>query len=54
LCQGTKTVGVGAGQMSRVDSVNIACQKAGLKAGDKYILMPPPDLADGAKVETVS
>lgn len=32
LCQGTKTVGVGAGQMSRVDSVMIACQKAGLRA----------------------
>ncbi|MDP2912585.1 MAG: bifunctional phosphoribosylaminoimidazolecarboxamide formyltransferase/IMP cyclohydrolase, partial [Candidatus Omnitrophota bacterium] len=30
LCQGTKTVGVGAGQMSRVDSVMIACSKAGL------------------------
>ncbi|MFH1406733.1 MAG: bifunctional phosphoribosylaminoimidazolecarboxamide formyltransferase/IMP cyclohydrolase [Candidatus Omnitrophota bacterium] len=29
LCQGTKTVGVGAGQMSRVDSVFIACEKAG-------------------------
>ena len=29
LCRGTKTVGVGAGQMSRVDSVNIASQKAG-------------------------
>jgi phosphoribosylaminoimidazolecarboxamide formyltransferase/IMP cyclohydrolase len=32
LCQGTKTVGVGAGQMSRVDSVWIACQKAGARA----------------------
>ncbi len=32
LCQGTKTVGMGAGQMSRVDSVTIACQKAGSKA----------------------
>ncbi len=32
LCQGTKTVGVGAGQMSRVDSVMIACQKAGKRA----------------------
>lgn len=32
LCRGTKTVGVGAGQMSRVDSVTIACQKAGSKA----------------------
>ncbi|MDP2913619.1 MAG: bifunctional phosphoribosylaminoimidazolecarboxamide formyltransferase/IMP cyclohydrolase, partial [Candidatus Omnitrophota bacterium] len=29
LCRGTKTVGVGAGQMSRVDSVKIACEKAG-------------------------
>jgi phosphoribosylaminoimidazolecarboxamide formyltransferase/IMP cyclohydrolase len=32
LCQGTKTVGVGAGQMSRVDSVMIASQKAGGRA----------------------
>ncbi|MDD5427947.1 MAG: bifunctional phosphoribosylaminoimidazolecarboxamide formyltransferase/IMP cyclohydrolase [Candidatus Omnitrophica bacterium] len=32
LCRGTKTVGVGAGQMSRVDSVMIACKKAGAKA----------------------
>ena len=31
LCQGTKTVGVGAGQMSRVDSVIIATRKAGNK-----------------------
>ncbi|MGB2706015.1 MAG: bifunctional phosphoribosylaminoimidazolecarboxamide formyltransferase/IMP cyclohydrolase [Candidatus Omnitrophota bacterium] len=31
LCQGTKTVGIGAGQMSRVDSVIIACRKAGNK-----------------------
>lgn len=31
LCQGTKTVGVGAGQMSRVDSVIIASRKAGNK-----------------------
>jgi len=28
LCRGTKTVGIGAGQMSRVDSVIIACRKA--------------------------
>ncbi len=27
---------------------------SGLKAGDKFILIPPPDLADGAKVEMVS
>ncbi len=32
LSQGTKTVGVGAGQMSRVDSVVIASQKAGPRA----------------------
>ena len=32
LCQGTKTVGIGAGQMSRVDSVIIAVRKAGAKA----------------------
>ncbi len=32
LSQGTKTVGVGAGQMSRVDSVEIACRKAGSRA----------------------
>jgi phosphoribosylaminoimidazolecarboxamide formyltransferase/IMP cyclohydrolase len=29
LCRGTKTVGIGAGQMSRVDSVMIASRKAG-------------------------
>ena len=32
LCNGTKTVGVGAGQMSRVDSVMIAARKAGERA----------------------
>jgi len=32
LCRATKTVGVGAGQMSRVDSVMIACKKAGSRA----------------------
>lgn len=32
LCQGTKTVGVGAGQMSRVVSVSIAAEKAGDRA----------------------
>jgi len=32
LTQGTKTVGIGAGQMSRVDSVRIACEKAGDRA----------------------
>lgn len=28
LCRGTKTVGIGAGQMSRVDSVKLAAEKA--------------------------
>ncbi|MCB9881170.1 MAG: bifunctional phosphoribosylaminoimidazolecarboxamide formyltransferase/IMP cyclohydrolase [Planctomycetes bacterium] len=32
LVRGTQLVGVGAGQMSRVDSVEIACRKAGDKA----------------------
>ena len=32
LCQGTKTVGIGAGQMSRVDSVIIAIRKAAGRA----------------------
>ncbi len=32
LCQGTRTVGVGAGQMSRVDSAVIAARKAGKRA----------------------
>ncbi|MFH1837190.1 MAG: bifunctional phosphoribosylaminoimidazolecarboxamide formyltransferase/IMP cyclohydrolase [Candidatus Omnitrophota bacterium] len=32
LCEGTKTVGIGAGQMSRVDSVIIAVRKAGKRA----------------------
>ncbi|MFH1846898.1 MAG: bifunctional phosphoribosylaminoimidazolecarboxamide formyltransferase/IMP cyclohydrolase [Candidatus Omnitrophota bacterium] len=32
LCHGTKTVGIGAGQMSRVDSVMIAVSKAGQRA----------------------
>ena len=33
LCQGTRTVGVGAGQMSRVVSVSIAAEKAGDRSG---------------------
>ena len=47
FCQGTKTVGVGAGQMSRVDSVIIASRKAGSRskgatlASDAFF--PKPD-----------
>lgn len=46
LTQGRQTVGVGAGQMSRVDSVEIACRKAGDKtrgailASDAFFPMP--------------
>ncbi|MCQ9207637.1 MAG: bifunctional phosphoribosylaminoimidazolecarboxamide formyltransferase/IMP cyclohydrolase [Omnitrophica bacterium] len=46
LCQGRKTVGIGAGQMSRVDSVIIACRKAGdrvrgsLLASDAFFSKP--------------
>ena len=46
LTQGFKTVGIGAGQMSRVDSVAIACRKAGEKtrgailASDAFFPMP--------------
>ncbi len=52
LSRGTKTVGVGAGQMSRVDSVIIACRKAGEKtrgatlASDAFF--PKPDAIDQA------
>ena len=46
LTQGKRTVGIGAGQMSRVDSVKIACMKAGersygsILASDAFFPMP--------------
>ena len=47
LCNGTKTVGIGAGQMSRVDSVIIACRKAGKKTKGSILasdaFFPKPD-----------
>ncbi|MBL7156659.1 MAG: bifunctional phosphoribosylaminoimidazolecarboxamide formyltransferase/IMP cyclohydrolase, partial [Candidatus Omnitrophica bacterium] len=52
LSQGTKTVGMGAGQMSRVDSVIIAARKAGSKtkgatlASDAFF--PKPDAIEQA------
>ncbi len=52
LCNGTKTVGIGAGQMSRVDSVIIASRKAGAKtkgavlASDAFF--PKPDAIEQA------
>lgn len=53
LAKGKSTVGIGAGQMSRVDSVEIACHKAGKKkegsvlASDAFF--PMPDSIDFAK-----
>jgi len=53
FCQGTKTVGVGAGQMSRVDSVMIAAHKAGKKSKGAVLIsdafFPKPDGIEGAK-----
>jgi phosphoribosylaminoimidazolecarboxamide formyltransferase/IMP cyclohydrolase len=46
ITQGHQTVGIGAGQMSRVDSVEIACRKAGYRtdggilASDAFFPMP--------------
>ena len=52
LCQGTKTVGVGAGQMSRVDSVIIACRKAGDRTKSSTLasdaFFPKPDAIEQA------
>jgi multidrug efflux pump subunit AcrA (membrane-fusion protein) len=33
------------------DSVEVV---SGLKDGDHYVVVPPPDMVDGAKVEVVS
>lgn len=47
LCNGTKTIGIGAGQMSRVDSVIIASRKAGRKSRGSVMasdaFFPKPD-----------
>jgi len=52
LAQGTKTVGIGAGQMSRVDSVIIAARKAGHRAKDSVLvsdaMFPKPDAIEEA------
>ncbi|MFC1590390.1 bifunctional phosphoribosylaminoimidazolecarboxamide formyltransferase/IMP cyclohydrolase [Candidatus Omnitrophota bacterium] len=59
LCKGTKTIGVGAGQMSRVDAVSIAVKKAGsgktkgsVLASDAFF--PKADSIDEAKKAGVS
>lgn len=47
ITKGYQTVGIGAGQMSRVDSVEIACRKAGYRAEGGYLasdaFFPLPD-----------
>ncbi|MBI3316687.1 MAG: bifunctional phosphoribosylaminoimidazolecarboxamide formyltransferase/IMP cyclohydrolase [Candidatus Omnitrophica bacterium] len=47
LTQGFQTVGIGAGQMSRVDSVDIACRKAGYRTDGAFLasdaFFPMPD-----------
>lgn len=52
LCSGTKTVGIGAGQMSRVDSVIIATRKAGVKSQGSVMasdaFFPKPDAIEQA------
>ena len=52
LCQGTRTVGIGAGQMSRVDSVITAVRKAGDKAKGAILasdaFFPMPDSIERA------
>jgi phosphoribosylaminoimidazolecarboxamide formyltransferase/IMP cyclohydrolase len=52
LVQGRKTVGVGAGQMSRVDSVRIAVAKAGERAQGSLLasdaFFPFPDGVEAA------
>ncbi|MFQ5952753.1 MAG: bifunctional phosphoribosylaminoimidazolecarboxamide formyltransferase/IMP cyclohydrolase [Candidatus Omnitrophota bacterium] len=52
LCQGTKTVGIGPGQTSRVDSVNTAIRKAGERAKGAVLasdaFFPMPDSIEQA------
>ncbi|MDP3921435.1 MAG: bifunctional phosphoribosylaminoimidazolecarboxamide formyltransferase/IMP cyclohydrolase [Candidatus Omnitrophota bacterium] len=53
LTQGKQTVGIGAGQMSRVDSVRIACQKAGAATRGAFLasdaFFPMPDSIETAR-----
>ena len=52
LCQGTRTVGIGAGRMSRVDSVTVAVNKAGKRAKGAVLasdaFFPKPDSIEEA------
>ncbi len=60
ITQNRQTVGIGAGQMSRVDSVEIACRKAGFRAEGAYLasdaFFPMPDsieLAQRAGIKAI-
>lgn len=52
ITQGRQTVGIGAGQMSRIDSVEIACRKAGYRTEGGYLasdaFFPMPDSIETA------
>ncbi len=58
LARGEVTVGVGAGQMSRVVSVQIACEKAGEKARASVLasdaFFPFPDGVEAAAAAGVT
>jgi phosphoribosylaminoimidazolecarboxamide formyltransferase/IMP cyclohydrolase len=58
LAKGTRTVGVGAGQMSRVVSVQIACEKAGDEARGSVLasdaFFPFPDGVEAAMARGVT
>jgi phosphoribosylaminoimidazolecarboxamide formyltransferase/IMP cyclohydrolase len=53
ITQNRQTVGIGAGQMSRVDSVEIACRKAGFRAEGGMLasdaFFPMPDSIETAQ-----
>jgi phosphoribosylaminoimidazolecarboxamide formyltransferase/IMP cyclohydrolase len=57
LAKGTRTVGVGAGQMSRVVSVQIACEKAGPEAAGSVLasdaFFPFPDGVEAAAAKGI-
>ncbi len=52
LCQGTRMVGCGAGQMSRLDSIHLAARKAGRRAAGSVLasdaMFPARDNVDAA------
>ncbi|HNV86264.1 MAG TPA: bifunctional phosphoribosylaminoimidazolecarboxamide formyltransferase/IMP cyclohydrolase [Candidatus Omnitrophota bacterium] len=52
LSKGRKTVGIGGGQVSRIDAVKIACEKAGEKTRESYLasdaFFPMPDSIEKA------